>query len=230
MLYEREKSIIKIDKVKKAVTIKDRYTIYDPVSGKITWEYIPEFIVNFKTGIHLAGKDREGYYLFPLHVQKQSYILSGEYYKKLPFSFVREDTIEGLKTYVFEFKGTTEYTESYAGTDKYPGIIPPKGQEIRAMNSFMIRYWVEPVSGEVVAVEEDDPEGDWIVDAKTGEKISPVCIWGSKIAGGAVVQLAYSARKRRAEILFKERVVPIGFAVLAAILGIAFLGMRKKSS
>jgi hypothetical protein len=233
VLYEREKSVIKREKNRGA--IKDSYVTKEPLTGKITWEYAPVYEVDLKTGMHLEGKDWQGYYYeFPLQTQKKAYTLTREYYKKLPFYFVKEEVIEGLKTYLFEFKGSAEYTACYAGTEQYPGIIPPKGQEIRSSESFTIKYWVEPVSGQIVAIEEDCLDGDWIVDAKTGQKIAPVLIWGGKTTGDAVLRLADSARKRKLEIALKEMYIPLGFALLALVLamlgrGVFTLSQKAKS-
>jgi hypothetical protein len=233
MVYEREKKIIKEDRNKRRGELSDRYTTYDPISGKATWEYIPVYTIDLKTGVLLEGKDRQGYYYcFPLHTRKITYTLTREYFKKLPFTFVKEDNIEGLKVYLFEFRGITEYTESYTGSDKYPGVIPPSGQEIRTTDSFMVRYWVEPVSGVIVSLEENCSDGDWIVDAKTGEKISPLFIWGGKTTGDAVIQLVDTARKRKQEILLKERYIPIGFGLLAVVFflgGVLFTSRKKES-
>lgn len=227
MVYEREKRILKRDGA--IGVIKDRYVIRDPMTGKITWEYAPEFTVDLKSGMVLKGQGMEGtLYDFPLHTQKKTYTISREYYKNLPFRFVEEDELDGLKTYVFEFGGVAEYAECYSGTDEFPGVKPPEGQEIRSRPSLIIRYWVEPLSGQIVKIEEDCPDGDWIVDAKTGEEMAPVLIWGGKSTGDAVVLLTEGARARRQEIMFRETVIPVGLALLACALGIAGYARRKE--
>lgn len=226
-LYEREKTISDITDTR--AVIKDRYTIFDSNTGKTIWEYITNYVVNPKNGMNIEGKDRAGYYyVFPLYTEKKEYTLSSDYIKKVPFSFVKEESLEGLETYLFEFKGVTEYTEIYQGTADFPGIAPPNGQEIRTSDSFVLRYWVEPVSGEIVKSEEDCPDGDLMVDSKTGKMMSRILRWGGKTTGDAVIQLVNSAGKRKQEIIFKERLIPAGFGILAFFFGIAALLVKKE--
>lgn len=228
MVYESEEKIIHRDGSKGV--IEDRYIIYNPLTGKIAWEYVPKFNVDLRTGIILDGEVARGsYFSFPLHTAKKSYKLTKEYYKNLPFSFIREEDVEDLKCYLFEFKGVAEYTDCYAGTENYPGVAPLAGQEIRSSASFIVRYWVEPVSGRIVKLEEDCPEGDWMVDIKTRKQLTPVLIWGRKTTGDTVSQQVNTARIRKKEIIFKERVIPACLAGLAVIFGITGLAGRRRS-
>lgn len=227
MVYEHERKIIRRDGSKGV--IEDRYIIYDPLTGKVTWEYAPRFNVDLRTGVILDGKGARGsYFSFPLHTAKKPYKLTREYYKELPFNFIREEYVEDLKCYLFEFKGVAEYTDCYAGTENYPGVAPPAGQEIRSSDSLIVRYWVEPVSGRIVKLEEDCPEGDWMVDIKTGKQLTPVLIWGRKTSGDTVSQQVNTARIRKDEIIFKERIIPAGLAALAVIFGITGLVRRRR--
>ena len=228
-LYEREAKAVRT-KGNEAI-IKDIYTSYDVMGKAITWQNDIEFAIDRNTGIYIGDKEASGsryYYVFPRHTKKKEYVLWQMYLKKVPFSFVKEDDVEGLKTYLFTFSGDTEYTESYTGSDKYPGILVEEGQEIRSGDEFTINYWVEPVSGYIVKTEEIGAE-DYIVNSRTKERISKVAKWGGKTTGDWVVTLLAKAEAEKKRIIFIEKYIPVGFCFLALILFLTtILGAKKR--
>lgn len=105
--------------------------------------------VDPQTGAHLQKEYLGDYYIFPRFVEKKTYKFRNNYVKGVPLEFKREEEVAGVQTYLFAYQGYGEYTESYAGTDEYPGIKIPPGQEIRCDDDqFSFKAWVEPVTGE----------------------------------------------------------------------------------
>ena len=213
--------------------IKDTYQTRNAQTGNVEWEYSTEFTVDKRTGMNLKNDkvDRSGcWYVFPRHTKKKTYLLWTSYLKKVPLSFVKEERIGGLRTYLFQFSGDTEYTESYTGgSEEYPGLVLKENQEIRSGERFVLRYWVEPISGAIVRTEESGAE-DCIVDTRTKKELSKVVKWGGETAGEAVVVFADIARARKGRILLIYRYIPAGFAVLATILFFTSIRTNKNKT
>lgn len=200
--YEREMTLADESGRPTVVVLEYRYTGYEHGTRKITWEYITRELVDPWTGARLEPEFQGDVALFPRNTQKQTYSLRTNYLKGVPLRFEREERIEGLNTYVFSYKGRGEYTESYAGSPKYPGIRVEPGQEIKcADDQFSIRAWVEPVTGEIIKVDERAPSGDWIYDVATGKKLAPVLRWRGSTAGDDLLRRVDAVRWERTRLL-----------------------------
>jgi len=136
-----------------SVELDDRYSTRDIASGKVNFEYNYIAQVDPRTGAHLKPEYRGDYFLFPRNVEQKTYNLRFSYLKGIPVTFQREEEISGLNTYIFSYRGRGEYTESFAGTPEFPGILVEPGQEIKcADDHFVFKAWVEPVTGSIVKV------------------------------------------------------------------------------
>jgi hypothetical protein len=144
--------------------------------------------------------------------------------------FVKEDTIEGVRTYLFEYTGRAEYTKSYRGTADYPGVKIQPGQEIRCADDvFYLRVWVEPFTGSMLKIAEGCESGDYVFDMATGARLKPVLVWWGETEGPDVLRHVELARSRRLRIIAGLYLTPI-LAGLAFIFGTAALIRRRKNA
>jgi hypothetical protein len=205
-----------------SVELEGEYVIHDITSGKITYEYKYAAAVNPQTGEHLREEYRGDYFRLPRNVEKKTYNLRFSYINGIPVSFQKEVELEGLNTYLFTYHGRGEYTESYAGTEQFPGIKVKPGQELKcADDQFIFKMWVEPLTGMTVKIEESCHSGDYIYDIASGERLEAVDRWGGVTAGDDVVSRVKDAVRERTRQLWITRYIPL--ALLLA--GLLFFGL-----
>jgi hypothetical protein len=220
--YERLIKIIPTGQESSGVKLQDSYLVRDEALKKVVWEYIFEAMVDPKTGAHLNKNYSDEYFVFPREVEKKTYKLRYSYLKGIPVAFQREEQIEGVNTYLFSYKGRGEYTESYLGTDEYPGIEVKPGQEIKCRDDqFLFDVWVEPVTGEVIKLDESCYSGDYVYDIASGKAIQAVSRWGGVTAGDNVIQRAAEVLEARTKYQVTNLYVPL----ILLVGGLAFLGV-----
>ena len=228
-IYERRVRITDESKRPYSILLEDEFVIKDLITHKITWAYTTHAEVDPRTGEHLAPQHRGDHAVFPRGVKKRTYRLRANYVKGVPLTFEHEHMIEGLRAYVFAYKGRGEYTEAYSGTKEYPGVKVQPGQEIKAGDDqFSYRVWVEPVTGELIKVEESSGPGDYIYDIATGQELTPVLRWSGETAGDDVLLRVERARAERWRILWTAWFAP----GLISALGIVCAGLgawRRKN-
>lgn len=214
------------------IAISDSYTITDAETGKITYQFVHRDTVDRRTGRHMDEGHAGDVYLLPRFAAKTEYRLRASYLEGVPLRFEDEETIAGLDTYIFSYRGFVEYTEAYVGTPDYPGLRLPPDHEIRcADDQFVYRVWVEPVTGDVVKLQENCLSGDYVFDRASGRRLTPVLIWGGETAGDDVVRRAESIRAERTRILLATRYVPGGLLIAAlVVLGAAWTAGRRAAS
>lgn len=219
--YVREFRVLDETRRPGRVRVHDRYTVIQMDNGKVIWEYLYEAEVDPHSGKHLEAEHANDYALFPRYVQKTTYSIRSNYLKGVPLRFEREERIDGLATYLFSYHGPAEYTESYAGTPDYPGVKVEPGQEIRAGDDRLdLRFWVEPVTGEIVKLEEAAPAGDWVYEVSTGKQLGPVFRWAGSTAGDDVIHRVSTIKTQRAWVLWTTRYGP-GLLALAGVVSVA---------
>jgi hypothetical protein len=193
-----------------AVLMEDIYTTRDINTGQKTYEYQYQAAVDAQTGAHLAAAYRGDFFVFPRQVEKQTYTLRFSYLKGIPVTYQGEDRVEGLLTYRFAYKGRGEYSESYAGSTDYPGIALKPGQEIKcADDQFSFKVWVEPVTGEIVKVDESCLAGDYVFAVANGQALFPVMRWAGVTAGDDVIRRSERIRQARTHYLWTARYLPL---------------------
>lgn len=202
------------------VSVDDYYITRDPRTGQKTWEYVFQAQVDPVTGAHARPDFRGDIYVFPRSVRKQAYRLRWNYMKGVPLEFEREEAVEDLPAFVFNYKGPAEYTESYAGTKEYPGVKVAPGQTIACKDAqYSLRVWVEPLTGEILKMDEACPTGDYIHDF-AGKPITAVLRWSAVTAGDDVVLRAGIIRGRKREFLWMVHYIPTGLAIAGLFLAL----------
>jgi hypothetical protein len=222
--YERSQRVSPDSSHPASIVIEDRLVIRDIETGKTTWEYTTQTVVDPQTGALQAEAYRGDIAVFPRGVHRTPYRLRANYVKGLPLTFEREENLDGLATYVFAYRGRGEYTESYAGSGEFPGIRIPPGYEIRCSDDqFYFRIWVEPITGEQVKLEEGCVSGDYFYNAATGRRAGAVSRWNGVTAGDALIERTAAVRSLRSKYLWLTRYGPgaiLGLGVLLLVLGI----------
>jgi hypothetical protein len=224
--YVLEASIVDESQRPSAIVVKDRYTAYDANTDQVVWEYLQSGKVDPQTGRHLDPKHNGDYFVFPRNVEKKTYSIRYSFLKGLPLQFQKEETVQGLRAYVFGFKGTIEYTDTYAGTPDYPGVKFEPGQEVRcADNGFVFKTWVEPSTGEIIKLESSCYSGDYLYEVATGKKVSALQIWGGVTAGDEVTARVHYLMRERSRLLWTSLYIPC----LLLLAGLACVGLSLTS-
>lgn len=225
-LYERKIFVKDETGRPDSIILEDQYTIIDPNSGKIMWQYIFSAAVDPKTGRHLKKEFKDDYYVFPQNVEKTTYSIRNNYMEGVPVNFVKELEIEGLEVFLFSYTGRAEYTDSYLGTVEYPGVKVSTGQEIKcADDQFKISFWVEPITGEIIKIDESCYSGDCIYDIAAGIQLTPLCLWGGSTEGDDNINRVERTSAKKFHFLFLSIYLPAGFFVIGIIVMV--LGFRK---
>jgi hypothetical protein len=200
-----------------AVKVRDRYTAYDSATDQVVWEYLFSASVDPETGRHLNPEYRDDYFVFPRNVEKKTYKIRYSFLKGLPVAFQQEEKVGGLNAYVFAYKGDLEVTDTYAGTPDYPGMKIDAGQEVRCSDDgFVFKAWVEPLTGEIIKLENSCYSGYYTYDIATGKKLVALQSWGGVTAGDDVTTHVRSLERERSRLLWVTRYVP-GLLLLAGL-------------
>jgi hypothetical protein len=206
-----------------AVKVRDRSTAYDAATDQIAWEYVFSASVDPETGRHLNPEYQDDYFVFPRDVEKKTYKIRYNLLKGVPLAFQREEMVGGLNAYVFAYKGYADVRDTYAGTPDFPGITMDAGREVRCSDDgFVFKVWVEPLTGEMIKLENSCYSGDYIYDIATGKKIAALQSWGGVTAGDDVTAHVSSLERERSRMLWATRYVP-GLLLLACLAGAGLL-------
>jgi hypothetical protein len=227
-VYQRRMYIASEADRPRSVMLEDTNLSLDPTTGKKIWEYIYRAQVDPQTGAHLKKEYLGDYYLFPRFVEKKTYKFRNNYIKGVPLSFQRQEEIEGVQTYLFSYRGYGEYTESYVGTPEAPGVKIEPGQEIRCDDDqFIVNAWVEPVTGEILRLDEGCSAGDSFYDKATGRRLGPLDRWAGKTAGDDDIQRAEIISRDRSKLLWITRYIPLTLLLAGGLcFGLAFVPGR----
>lgn len=212
-----------------SVRLEDDFVIRDPANAKPLWQYVWAADVDPRTGAHRRPEFAGDYFVFPRNVEPRTYRLRFGYIKGVPLSFEREDEIEGLATYVYSYRGAGEYTEAYAANAGLPGLAIHPGQEVRcADDQFVLKFWVEPLTGETVKLQESCYSTDYLVEAASGKRLKAVDRWGGETAGDDVIRRAGVIRSNRRRLLAVWYLPALCYAGAAVLFGIPLAGLRVR--
>jgi hypothetical protein len=187
-------------------------------TGKNVFEYVYHASVDPRTGAHFRKEYQGEYFVFPRNLEKKTYKLRFSYLKGIALSFQGEEEIENLNTYLFSYRGRGEYTESFAGTEEYPGLKFEPGQEVQCLDDqFVFKAWVEPLTGEIVKVEEGCKSGDYVSDVATGRPLYPLARWSGVMMGDDIFRRAEFTRRERGKYLWAALYLPCLFLSTGAL-------------
>ena len=178
----------------------------------------------------MNGELRGAFRFFPRDLKKKAYRLSYAANQTLSYEFEAEETIEGLRTYVFAYRGPIEMTESYVSGAALPGLDVNPDRTIRCAE-LVTRYWVEPVGGEAVKNEDSCISGEAVYDLRTGERLAWITRWRAVTADDELYRLVERARVARRSYLWASRYTP-GLLLLGGLVTLAAgaIGGRKRRS
>ncbi len=224
-IYRRGMRVVAETDRPRAVLMEDTFDSLDPATDKKTWEYKSRAEVDPRNGAHLEKEYLGDVFVFPRFTEKKTYKFRNNDINGLPLAFQREEEIEGIQTYLFAYRGRAEYTEVYAGTAEFPGFVPEAGQEIRCGDDqFVLQMWVEPVTGEILRLDESCLPGDYLYVKATNERLGAVARWAGITAGDDDALRAGLIGRDRSKLLWITRYIP--FALLLSGLlcfGLAFI-------
>ena len=213
----------------RAVLMEDTFDSLDPATGNKTFEYNSRSEVDPQTGAHLEKEYPGEVFIFPHFTEKKTYKLRNSSIKGLPLAFQREEEIEGVQTYLFAYHGRAEYTESYAGTADFPGILPEAGQEIRCGDDqFILQIWVEPVTGEILKLDQECLSGDYFYVKATNERLGVIARWSGATAGDDDALRAGLISRERSKLLWITRYIPF-VLLLSGLLCVGFAFIPRNS-
>ncbi|MDH4320500.1 MAG: DUF3068 domain-containing protein [Desulfobulbaceae bacterium] len=233
-LYQRDLQVVEWQPER--AVISDLYRTFAVDSGEVTWESSLRFAVNPVNGQILSYPGHPeaagAYYLFPQGADAASYpvFLYDLFLNRM--SFHRREELDGMRLNVYRSEGEVDFTELWRDAYVEPGVSGKGDLDRYKVVSFhMFReFWVEPITGEVVHIIEDDP-GDYLVNATTGETEHILSVWSGKSTGSAVRHQLESARQRSWQLFAYRVMMPAtllatGIAVLLVSL---VLGRRKST-
>lgn len=224
-IYLRKNTIKDESKRPDVVVLKDQYITKDPMTNKVIWEYVTEGPVAPRTGEHLEPEHRGDYNIFPRNTEKKTYRFRANYIEGIQLAFQAEEVMEGLATYIFAYKGRGEYTKSYKGSAEYPGVAVRAGQEIKcADDQFVFKAWVEPVTGEIIKLEESCYSGDYIYEISSGRRLAAIMVWGGATSGDDNLRRIEQVKYERQKLLLISRYLPLtGLLAGIILIGAAIL-------
>lgn len=227
--YERGQRVTSDSGRPRWVEVEERYLVRDAGTGRAVFDYTIRDTLNPQTGEHVDAQHRGDVALFPRDVQPRTYRLRSNYVNGIPLTFEREETLEGLQTYLFAYRGRLEQTAVYANsTGDFGGFKVARGQEVHCFDDqFYYRIWVEPRTGEQVKLEEGCPSGDYVFDVASGRPVMPVARWTGVTAGDDLIQRLEEIRRLRLQYLWASRY--LGLTLLVTGAALLLLAMRPRA-
>lgn len=217
--YDRSQRVVSGGRSSDSVVVEDAFTIRDLRGDTVVWEYVTRSAVDPRTGALLHPVEPGEIVAFPRNVQRTTYRFRSNYVEGIPLAYTGEEQIYDIPTYVFAYHGRGEFTDSYRGYGKYPGVPMKPGQEIRcADDQFYYRAWVEPWTGELVKLEEGCPSGDFLYDGGSGRVVSAVDRWSGVTTGDGLLRRVDEVRRYRSRYLWMRRTIPAGLLAAGLIL------------
>lgn len=141
------------------------------------------------TGTIVGGDAAGDHYVLPRFAERRAYPITSSYLRGIELKYEAEEVVAGLSTYIYEYRGDVEYTFAYSGSPNFPGIQVAAGEEIRCRDA-QFRAWVEPVTGEIVKVQESCRSGDYVHARASGRPLRPIAIWGGETTSSDVLTRA----------------------------------------
>jgi Porin PorA len=154
---------------------------------------------------------REGYFLFPPHIQRTAYSYWDSMFIGLrSASYDHSEDLGGLETYVFRF-GVSGLDET-AGYSYLADVPAHYAAHIDGQG----KMWIEPLSGIVVDYEEQGTS--YFVATETGMRVANFFEWSDRYTPETKAAQLRQARLARLRIQVFERWLPGGIFLLGSLL------------
>jgi hypothetical protein len=188
-------------------------------NGALNFETKGLYGIDRLTRANLTGfgdTDREGQYIFPLHVRKIDYVIWDPMFigQRLA-TFDRVEEIDGLQVYVFTFQAIgMDETEGYSYLQGVPELyhVHTDGRGV---------IWVEPISG--IVVDYTDGGVSYYVGPDTGLRLADFNQWEEQYTQATRSDQVLLARATLLRIQFLEIWLP----GLLIVVGTASLWIER---
>lgn len=170
---------ILVRRMDQTLTASDDLSI---IQSDMRWISHEGSIIFVSSGIYGVNRDsyknqegygntpRTGQFLFPPHLQPATFdYWDTNFIGKRVATFNHEETVNGLKVFVFDFQGSRlDETAGYS-------YLPDVPESYFAFTDGSGKLWIEPVSGTIVAYEENGES--YFVNRTTNEKVANFFEW-----------------------------------------------------
>jgi hypothetical protein len=221
-ITQRTITVAKFNTDDNTAEIEDYYTSRDPATNAVVWEFTYEAMVDAETGKLTSEPNAGDYLFFPRQVEKKTYTISNSSYQSIPMSFVKEEKLAGLDTYLFSYRDNMNNTVAYSD------VTLEEGQTIICFD-FELDYWVEPTTGEIVKYREWCP-GDYVVDVASNERLYPLSRWGGETSSDDLIRRSDVVKSELNDYKMATLYIPLGLAIVGVVLivgGLATMLMKK---
>jgi signal transduction histidine kinase len=185
----------------------DSYTYLDAVTGAVLRRSNTTIVAN-AIEAYQRGSDENVRFAFPRNVQPITYVIRSVEHAALPLAYEGTEDILGLQTYIFRYQGER--------IDDTPDRQLASGQAQICLR-YEASYWVEPVTGEIVQFRQACPEGDWVVNVETNERIAPLSRYAIATSGDDLVRSVERVQDELFRIRLTTLYLPLALAVLALL-------------
>lgn len=201
-------SVKELDTNSNTATLVYEYSERNVITQAVVSTVQEEFLVDSRSGRYTDEELSEYYFQFPANLEKQSYTLWHSYYGVMEFDFEREETIDDLNVFVFVTE-KDEFVEANAAW--------PLAEEEQAIcYDYQSKWWVEPVTGEVVS-HEDTCSEIWAVDVN-GKDLYVVGRYHFKPTTDGQQERVGQVRSKREVFLFNTLYAPLSLSVIGLVL------------
>lgn len=223
-LYDRSIQAVAADNVPAgAVMLKDSLVTKNPASGAETYKSDFSAPVDPQTGAIVQSDYQGQYFIFPRNVQKTSYTIHQVNIPGIAVTFDKEETIEGLLTYLFSYQG------AFVTTSNNPPL--PAGQVTKCKDDqFIQRFWVEPVTGEIAKMEWGCLSALYVYDTATQKYLNPVARWHGISSSDDVLRHVGDIQAQRSTLAWVTTYIPLLLVVVGLLLVIGGIALSRKPS
>ena len=221
-------TIVTVRQVAQTLTVSGEIAI---IQNDLYWYKVYNGLIFQSTGLYgvdrhtfanlpgYGNANRNGQFLFPTHVKKNSYIFwDAMYIGPRQAEFVKVETINGMPVYQFHFTGKNmDETAGYTSMPEVP-------EKFQVLTNGEGTLWIEPLTGLLLDVEETGVS--YFVDPVTGKDVQDFFSWRDTFSDETRASQLNLAHKERNKKLLFEVLLP----VLLLALGLIWLLYATKQS
>lgn len=204
----------------KALTISNKFDVRKP-NGDQIFTVDREYGIDPSTGAHTKGygdKDRTGYLFAPRNLQREDFeYWHVNYDTPAQMKFNSEETIAGVKTFVYQGSFTADQTGELAN-------LPEVGTSRGISVDVKLKLWVEPISGHLVKYQDDSTA--YYYDLTSKKRLYPWNHFTNTYKFTSIAQQAKTATLLSQKVQFVEVTVPI-IAGLGVITFLILAALRR---